>query len=514
LLLAILLTGAVVVPRAYLLSRTHNESSDDDYHLVRGLEFLKRDPGLVHRELNDPPLGEALAALPLWLAGGTTHGSDEGTALYQQKNYSPQTATTLVALWKAALFLPIAAVIFLWCLRLYGPASAWLALMLVLFDPTIAAHAHLASLDVLATGAILLACYLGWRCFEQPDQKRLLAAALATAAAILTKHTAVVVPSILVVYAVIKTLESHRAKEVGRAHPTKIVAIGAILTLVFLWALVLFDVSPVNGRPLPGGVHLKSALDAARHAREPNNAYLFGESKPGGWWYYFPAVASYKIPLPTAGILVLGALSLLWKKPTRQELSLAIPAALYIIFLLTQPIQIGWRHALPAYLPLIMLATRGAAAPRLLLTTGYWLLATLTVLDTTRCHPDYIAYVNRPRARPYEIFSDSNLDWGQSLKPAARWIDSHPDIIKRRPVHIRPFAVANRAVRHYIAGRAAHVHFGDRPPTTGLLIISPVCLSGVSESADEYAFLRRVPPHHQIGRTLYVYDLDVLARRN
>jgi len=276
----------------------------------------------------------------------------------------------------------------------------------------------------------------------------------------------------------------------------------------------MFDLSPVNHRAVPGGLYVSSVLDAARHAQEPNYAYLFGETQSGGWWYYFPVAASYKIPLPTAGILLLGVASLFWRKPAREELSLAIPAAVYFIFLLTQPIQIGWRHALPAYLPLIMLASRGATFRHKLMTAAYWLLATLTLIDSTRHHPDYVAYFNRPLARPYEILSDSNLDWGQSLKPAGRWIDDNRDWIAGRPVHVRPFAVSNRGFRRYVGDRARHLRFGDLPPTSGVLIVSPVCLSGVSESADEYSFLRGVPPLGRIGRTLYVYDLDRLGRRN
>src|SRR5947208_727733 len=98
LLYALLLAVAVLVPRAILIREVHSEASDDDYHLVRGLEFLRGDAGLVHHELNDPPLGEAIAALPLWMMGGTTHGAVEGTALYEQAAYSPETALMVVAI--------------------------------------------------------------------------------------------------------------------------------------------------------------------------------------------------------------------------------------------------------------------------------------------------------------------------------------------------------------------------------------------------------------------------------
>ena len=377
------------------------------------------------------------------------------------------------------------------------PAQRYLALALLLFDPTIAAHVHVAGLDVLATGAILIACYLGWRCFESPTRGRILDASLATAAALLTKHTAVLVPVILIAYAFVWNWKRRGAAVVGGAHPTKTIVAGVILTLSFLWALLLFDVSPVRGRPLPAGLYIQSIRDAARHASEPNDAYVLGQTRRGGWWYYFPVVAAHKIPLPTAAIIVLGITSLFWRRPTRDELSLLIPAILYTIFLLAQPVQIGWRHALPACVPVIMLASRGiavrregeapsepssaAAAPartdfgelsrvearppeRPLLSTGYWILATLTIVDSVRHHPDYIAYTNRPIAHPYEVFSDSNLDWGQSLKQAAHWIDENQPLIDNRPVHLRPFAVSNRAVRHYVGPRTTHFRFGTRPP--------------------------------------------------
>src|SRR4051812_16484216 len=102
--LVLILAALVILPRAAFIAHAHNESSDDDYPPVRGVEFLQRDSGLVHRELNDPPLGEAISALPLWLMGAGTHGRVEGSALYGQR-FTPEAATRAVAVWKATLFL-------------------------------------------------------------------------------------------------------------------------------------------------------------------------------------------------------------------------------------------------------------------------------------------------------------------------------------------------------------------------------------------------------------------------
>ncbi len=291
LLYALLLAAAVLLPRAILIRESHSETSDDDYHLVRGLEFLQRDPGLVHRELNDPPLGQAIAALPLWIMGGTTHGLDEGTALYDQQNYSPETALMAIAIWKSLLFLPLIAVVFLWCRRLYGLSSAWLAVALLLVEPTIAGHLHLAALDVIATSGIVCACYLGWRYFEQPTVPRLLAAAAACAVALLLKHTAIVVPAIFCGYALVTWVRRHEVSP-QTASLWNVTAKGALLTLLAMWFLLALDLSPLRrAGAMPGGIYFKSVLDAIHHVQAPNDAYLWGHVRRGGWWYYFPAVA-------------------------------------------------------------------------------------------------------------------------------------------------------------------------------------------------------------------------------
>src|SRR5947208_689935 len=68
---ALLLVGVVVVPRSIAISQAHTESVDDEYHRARGLAFLERNLGVAdiapRTLVNDPPLGEGLVALPLWV---------------------------------------------------------------------------------------------------------------------------------------------------------------------------------------------------------------------------------------------------------------------------------------------------------------------------------------------------------------------------------------------------------------------------------------------------------------
>src|SRR5439155_4925657 len=128
-------------------------------------------------------------AAPLYLA-----------VLYGQR-LRPETICAMVAVWKAVLFLPFAGLVFHWCRRLYGLRGGWLALALVLVEPTIAGHVAPAALDVLGAEAALFACWLAWRYFEAPTKRRLIAAGVAVAAAMLTKQTSVILPAVVAAYA-------------------------------------------------------------------------------------------------------------------------------------------------------------------------------------------------------------------------------------------------------------------------------------------------------------------------
>jgi 4-amino-4-deoxy-L-arabinose transferase-like glycosyltransferase len=504
---ALVLALLVTLPRAILIREAHSQTSDDDYHLVRGLEFLQRDPGLVNRELNDPPLGQAIAALPLWIMGGTTHGRDEGTAIYGQTAYSPETALMAVAIWKVLLFLPLVAVVFCWCRQLYGLPAAWFGVSLLLFEPTITAHLHLAALDVISTSGIVCACFFGWRYFERPSVGRMILASGACAVALLLKHTAILVPAIFCGYGLLDWF--HRRAVVADTLALRNGMLkGALLALVAMWLLLWLDLSPVRqAGAMPGGLYISSVLDARDHVKAPNDAYLWGDVRRGGWWYYFPAVAAYKVPIAIALILTMGLASLARVRPRWQEWALVLPMIWYVVFLLCQNINIGWRHFLPAYVFMLLAASRCMAAGLTWRVLG-WAAIGVTAIDIARWHPDYIAYINWPRPDVYQAISDSNIDWGQGLKQANDWLDANPAFIAGRPVYVRASAVSNRAVRHYLGRRVIQLHAADVCPAHGVLILSPVSLSGISESEDDYASLRGVAPHAVIGHSLRVYDLD------
>lgn len=545
--LAVFVAACVVIPRTVLVSRAHSEYWDDQFHLSQGLSFLLDTRTGVIR--NDPPLGQAILSVPMLLTGcipprpeDVPAGSSDGPApLYVAVLYghrlAPETISLLVAAWKAVLFLPFAGLVFHWCRRLYGAAGGWLGMALVLVEPTVAGHIAPAALDVLAVEVIAFACYFAWRYFDHPTRGGLLAAGVLTAAAMLTKHTAVILPLVIALYALAHWLRHRRSAAPDapslRARLNQVFAVG-VVAVAALWPLALFDVSRpadhaplvnavyteqfsfkadvVNGalmRPWPAGVYLGSVRGAQTHAEEGHSAYLWGRRSAHGWWYYHLAVALYKVPLGVALAVLAATLSLRRRRPSFDELPLAIAAAAWAAFIMAGGIHIGFRHILPAYVPLLMLCGRVAATDRKPLRWLAWLGVAAAGAHAHLWHPDYLSYINFPRDKPYLAISDSNVDWGQSLKQVRRWLDARP--ADGRPVWLGYFGnEQGRSVRHHLGDRARALRDTDPPPAEGILVISPVWVAG-AYGHEQYAFLRGRPPDAVIGHSMLVYDLDRLA---
>ena len=527
LLLALLVAAAVLLPRAALISRAHSETYDEEYHLSRGARFWSRD--LAGVPLNDPPLGEALAAVPLAFAD---RGRSWTGTLYDH-SLRPESALLLTHLWMSVLFLPAIGVAFTWCRRLYGLPSAWLAAALLLVEPTFAAHVPLATLDTLGAGGALIGSFLAWRYFDHPTWPRLFGASAGIACALMLKHTALALLAVAAGYAVLFWVARPLRRREGRAAwrsalPTRAFAVAAALLVgaFTIWALTLFDVSrphpqddwgrqtaTVPGwldRPVPGGLYLTALLQGIEHGGEGHHGYLLGERRLTGWWYYFPIVLLYKMPIGIAAVLALGVASLLWHRPRWEEWGLLVPMLAWAGLAMASRVNIGLRHFLPAYLFMLLLGARSLARrPATWAAAVAWGGLIVAVLHVTTYHPDYLSYLNSRRDRPWMAISDSNLDWGQGLKQARAWLEARR-VPSDLPVHLLYFGddSSGRRIRHYLGER---VTFALRPgplPAHGLVIASPVWVAGSYDPGGAYAPLRSLQPIAVIGHSLLVYDLD------
>jgi len=511
-LILVLMIGAVVqVGRGVAIAEAHTERLDDPAMLHHGLSFLD---GTFNRLewVRNPPVGAALGAFPLWLAGVRPRGVD---LVFYDQPISPEEALRRVAIWKSLLSLPLIGLAFHWARSLYGQGAGWLASIAILVEPNFAAHTPLPTTDVLCVQGFAFAAWLSWRYCAAPSTARLAGFAAGFAFALMMKLTAILLLPVVAVTAALNW------RGTSLRFVLRHVILGALFTFFVLWALTGFDVAPMLnqsglGRPIPAWLApfanwpvparmFWAAVWDGRYAMSWP-AFLLGMHSQTGWWYYFPILALYKIPLGIMGLLALGVASFRRRPVTAPEQGLLVPLAALIVFLLLVPVNVGFRHALPAYFFAILLATRAvASAPRI--GAFAWLFVAAAGTHALTFHPDYLSYVNFSREKVARDIGDSNLDWGQATKQIARWLDDRR-LPPGKHVWLIYHPERKDTLRHYIGDRATSLDLTDPRPTSGILIISPMQETGdpVVEKR-----LRALVPDAVIGHAALVYDLDAHA---
>jgi len=435
----------LAVMAALLVSSSlHKRLVYDEYDNVSyGFRFLTKGPGV-------PPLGQRMPVLVLNALGCLTSGCSNLTL------DASETARLAVRAGSMVFALALALVLSIWALRLFGPVGGLAALWLAVFDPTLLAHGKQVTSDVAVAFFMTAAVYACWRWRERLRALTIIACALATAGAILSKFTGLLLVLILTLLVAIdlvrargrdRTLTS--AKHVGRglawAAAFAIVVIAAINAAYlfrgsfrsaadYQWESEAFRAHATWPIPIPlprvfvQGLDYSSWLQARPDVARGYN-YVLGQLNRDGRWYAFPLMVLLKTPLAVFVLIALGARS---PGPAGLGTLLAIPFAVVMAFfsLCVQP-QLGIRYVLPAIPFLILAAARGAADLR-----GYrrWLVPLLLLwqaVSTLSYHPHFIPYFNEligRRVNAYRYLADSNLDWEDHGYYIERFQHRHPEM--------------------------------------------------------------------------------------
>lgn len=247
------------------------------------------------------------------------------------------------------------------------------------------------------------------------------------------------------------------------------------------------------------------------------SSFLGGAHSVTGSPLYFPAALALKTPLP---LLIAGAAGLILRlrKPDADAAWLILPPAAFFALACASKTQIGYRHILPVYPFLIVLAAEGAAwawARPLWGRPAALALAVWLCLGVLRVHPDHLAYFNELAGGPdngYAWLVDSNLDWGQGLKELGAEL-------KRRggpTIYLSYFGVADPSyygIRYVPVGAVSNVERRDgiaepRREDPVLLAVSATNRQGVYY-ADKGAFswLAARRPAFTAGHSIFLYDL-------
>jgi hypothetical protein len=253
-------------------------------------------------------------------------------------------------------------------------------------------------------------------------------------------------------------------------------------------------------------------LSYTLHSAAERKAFLLGEIRNTGWWYYFPLAMAVKTPLATIA-MVLAAVTLAWRLPLGRHAwtssCLLIPLGLYLAVAMRSNLNIGIRHMIPVY-PLAFVVIGVVLSRYRGLATG---LLVVLAIECLAAYPDYIAHFNPAAGGPkggMHILSDSNLDWGQDLPALAEWQAKHPS----RKLYLSYFGIADPAaygVRYTNAG--AGYAFGlpgpPEPPPGSVFAVSATHLQGMyvaDKDRELYDRLRRTPPMAVLNGTLYLYE--------
>lgn len=401
--------------------------------------------------------------------------------------------------------------------RLAGDGAGLVAAGAWLTTPAVLGLGAVQSIDIAFTVATLAVVAALVRQHDRPGLRSAALVGAALAAALATRHSALVlVPVALVAVAV--------SCPGDRAARLRHVGVAALVGWAGLWLVYRgFDPTSPGGAPgerfdalvaaggersalarvallVPAPQEWRAGLGQLTVTSDPRPAWLLGQAWEGSRWWYFPGALVTTVPLPVLGLLVAGPVGwITGPREHRRPLALvALPGLALFAFTALQPLNLGLRLALPSLALWLVVAAAGAghaasaararwpgaAVPG---RVGLALLAVVqaVVLLSASSHP--LAW--RPLAfRPgYRWVSDSNIDFGQDLWRVRDWAEDRDDpwVAVISPRGLEPGPGTRRLVG------------ADLDEVTGWVAVGVTALTVVDR--DDLAWLRGYCPVGTLG---------------
>jgi hypothetical protein len=473
---------------------------DEPLYIARGLDHWRTGSRQGLLRLGTMPLPVDLQTLPIYIYETRRGAGVDPTA--DLDRLLPWARAATLGFW--------------WLLLVYGwlagraLAGTWggrLSVALLACEPSLLAHAGLATTDLALAACILALVYHVRVGREAGSMRRVGLPMVWFAAALLSKASAIVIGPLCLVVVGLEERWSTPQARVARLTGTGagrhwgagrscgrdiavIVAGGVLLAFVYCgsdwqrepsfvaWAQGLPDESAARAPMVWLADHLRIFTNAGdalvrqmRHNIRGHATYLLGNVRPRAVWYYFPVLLTIKLSEP----LLLGAL--LVAAACRRALRnwALLLAATLVVCSVTFRVQLGIRMVLP----IVVFAAIGVAAAlvdTMRHTAPGWtarvvgLLAGIAIAcnagNALAMWPDALTYVNRlwgGTADGYRLVSDSNYDWGQGVQELIRWHQRHDasplavwyfggDPLARRaslrdvPLHTLPITTADEVV--------------------------------------------------------------------
>jgi len=414
-------------------------------------------------------------------------------------------STFLVARLMTTLFSMLAGfVVFIWARKLYGFIPALFSFGLYVLDPNIIAHSQLITTDAYAMGMILIASYWLWKFAGSRSWQDGVILAAMLGLAQLAKYTAIALyplfaaalfandwPQIRIAF---QAAGWHSIIQLGIRY-LKYALVVILISILIINIGFLFNgtFKPFSGYqfrsdrfqalqqkinvtvpvPHPYLEGLDWVVQRERTGVGYGLIYLFGKLQDQGFPGYYLIITLFKEPLATQLIMIAAftAYFLSMKKRRmilQNEVFLLLPVLFFTIYFnFFYNAQIGMRHYLVIF-PLLFVFSGSLFADWDRFYSWQRLVSISLVVylaaSVLYYYPFYLAYTNElawDKTQAYKIFADSNLDWGQSHVDVDKYFAAHP---------------------------------GSKYPTTtpesGLFVVSPNRLLGITTESYRYAWLR------------------------
>ena len=518
---------AVTVAGALALAATHlafSNTYDEPAHIAAGIEWLS---GHYDYDAQRPPLGRVAAGIGPYLHGerasATGSPTDDGARILGRGPHYRVTLA-LARLGELPFFILLCGIVWAWGRRLTDERGAAIAVLLTATNPSLLAHAGLATTDIALaatlTGALL--AFVVW--LDAPHWASGLSLGTAAALAVTTDFIALpmLVLALPAIYGVRRRLRDG-ALWSGAPPRRVLLALGLPVAAAAItgWAVYGFSTGPVidgSGIVIPAPGWFRGLLSYLTDTTVTRPAFLFGERSASGWLCYYPVALLVKTPLPLLLVATLGAAAAARELVRRTTAEPAAVLAAMIAVLLVATIageDSGVRLVLPVFAMLPLLGTiaalelweaSGRSVPMRRLVRGT-VVATIvaSLIVPLRAHPDYLAYFN-PIAgdRPELILVDSNLDWGQDLYRLGA-------VMKRMRIDSVAIAYYGSASLDAAGVRNARLLAAAERPR-GWIAASQTMLAGVGGDG-AYEWLNELRPVGRVGSSLVLFYVPPPPRR-
>ena len=398
--------------------------------------------------------------------------------------------------------------LFGWVRKIYGDKVALLTLFFYSFSPTFIAHSRYVTTDLAAAFGFFIGIAAFVNFLQKQNtasaKKHLVIAGISLGIALLLKFSTVLLIPLYLVFGILwvilenwhqpkKIILKEELKMLGKIIVNRLNRLSHYYSSLSISCFQLsaerqhhdteFILSSIGLRPLADltvwmsdkpilratGQYFLGVLMTLQRSAGGNTTYFLGQISRDGWWYYFPILYLFKELLAfqifTLIALVFSIRNILkakektlnsvigWLKDNFVLTAGIIFIAVYWMYSIRSPLNIGIRHVLPTFPFIYLLVSRQIVRwsqtpslnnPR---TPIEWIkdvcatffksfkkyavvaiLCIWMILAILIAFPYYLSYYNElagGTSQGYKIATDSNYDWGQDLKRLKDWADKN-----------------------------------------------------------------------------------------